>query len=138
MSIFKLSERSLERLEGVNPILIEILQEAIKRSPIDFGIPQYGGLRTAEEQAELFKRKKSKCDGLVKKSYHQSGNAFDIVPYIAGKYSWERDHINIVAGVIMAVAHEKGVNLRWGATFGDKKGLLRGWDPGHFEIRRTH
>ena len=43
--MYKLSKRSRQRLEGIEPVLIEIIEEAIKYSPYDFGIPGYGGLR---------------------------------------------------------------------------------------------
>ena len=85
--IYKLSKRSESRLEGINPILIAIVKEAIKESPFDFGIPNYGGLRTAEDQKDLFDRKLSKCDGYKNKSYHQTGKAFDIYAYVDGKAS---------------------------------------------------
>ena len=48
--MYKLSNRSLNNLEGVEPILIEIIIESIKNSPFDFGIPSSGGMRTPEEQ----------------------------------------------------------------------------------------
>ena len=38
------------------------------------------GLRTAEEQKKLFKKGRSKLDGVVKKSQHQTGNAIDFAP----------------------------------------------------------
>ena len=34
---FKLSRRSLERLKGVNPLLIAIVVDSITDSPYDFG-----------------------------------------------------------------------------------------------------
>ena len=51
--MYKLSVRSTERLEGINIVLIDIIEKSIVNSPYDFGIPQYGGLRTAEDQKKL-------------------------------------------------------------------------------------
>ena len=82
--MFKLSNRSINRLYGVDNKLIDIINEAIKISPIDFGIPQYGGKRTSEEQYKLYLKKKSKCDGYNIKSNHQYGKAFDIYAFING------------------------------------------------------
>ena len=65
---FEFSKRSLERLETTSPAIQKIMKEALATSLIDFGIPEYGGKRTAAEQAKLFKEKKSKCDGKKKKS----------------------------------------------------------------------
>ena len=46
--MFKLSNRSLEKLEGVNPVLVETVKEAIKLSSVDFGVIY--GVRSLEEQ----------------------------------------------------------------------------------------
>ena len=81
---YKLSKRSLSRLDGIRSVLIATIVEGIKNSPYDFGIPQYGGLRTAEDQLELYNKGVSKCDGVKNKSYHQSGNAFDIYIFHKG------------------------------------------------------
>lgn len=130
MKEFKLSKRSLERLEGVEPILIEIVKEAIKESPFDFGIPNFGGLRTAEEQHQLYERKVSKCDGYKNKSYHQTGKAFDIYAYVDGKASWNRTQLKLIARHIQNVAKTKfNVNLEWGGDWRNFK------DYPHFQIK---
>jgi len=140
--MYKLSKRSVKHLEGVNPLLIKIVKEAIKGSPYDFGIPKTGGKRSAELQNELFNQKKSKCDGYKKKSYHQSGNAFDIYAYVDGKASWKREHLVMIGQHILKVAREKfNTNLRWGADW-DQDGVFV-WDDKdenfadapHFELR---
>ena len=77
-------------MQGVNPILIEFADRLIKESKYDLTIPPHGGLRTAEEQKEIFNSGASKCDGYNKKSYHQTGNALDIVIYsgsVKGMYN---------------------------------------------------
>jgi len=127
--MYKLSKRSYERLNGVNAILIAILTEAIKESPYDFGIPRSGGLRTAEFQNELYKKGKSQLDGYNKKSYHQSGKAFDIFAYVDGKASWDRDKLTAIARHIQKVAKEQfDTELTWG---GDWKNFV---DMPHFQI----
>ena len=75
---FKLSERSLSRAEGVNLKLINLILLAIRRTPIDFGVAWMGGLRTEEQQNQLFREGYSQCDGYEKISKHQSGNAIDL------------------------------------------------------------
>lgn len=127
--MYKLSKRSYERLNGVNAILIAILTEAIKESPYDFGIPREGGLRTAEEQYKLYLDKKSQLDGFKKKSYHQSGKAFDIFAYVDGKASWKKQHLTAIARHIQKVAKDQfDVDLEWG---GDWKRFV---DMPHFQI----
>ena len=48
---FKLSERSLGKLEGVNDSMKIVVMKAIALTKIDFGV--ICGLRTQEEQEEL-------------------------------------------------------------------------------------
>lgn len=129
---YVLSNRSLGRLKGVNPRLIAIIEDAIKTSPHDFGIPREGGKRSAADQHILFLKGASKCDGYDNKSYHQSGNAFDIYIYIAETKtaSWDRTKLTEVARHIQEVARVRhSVNLKWG---GDFKNFV---DMPHFEIK---
>ena len=128
--MYQLSNRSLGRLEGIDRVLISILKFGIKNSPYDFAIPQHGGLRTAEEQNDLFKRGVSKCDGYDKESYHQTGKAFDIYIYEDGNASWDIDKLTAVARHLEGVATEIGVDLQWGGDWISWK------DYPHFQIKR--
>jgi peptidoglycan LD-endopeptidase CwlK len=129
---------SIERLKGVNPILVEILTEAHKTSPHRFEIPRDGGLRTTERQQELYsygRTDKSRkivtyTDGVVKKSIHQSGNAFDIFILLPnGKASWDKKLLTETARHIQKVAKEKfNVNLTWGGDWVKFK------DMPHFQL----
>lgn len=56
MSIFNFSKKSHERLITADPRLVEIALEAIKISKVDFGIPEFGGKRTNQEQAALYNK----------------------------------------------------------------------------------
>jgi len=132
MSEFKLSQKSMSNLNGVDNRLIELVLRSISKSPIDFGIPQYGGLRTPEEQHYLYKSNKSKCDGYDKKSNHQTGLAFDVYAYIDGAATWDKIHLAIIAGVILSEANQMGLNIRWGGTFGSNS--FHGWDMVHYEL----
>ena len=127
--MYKLSSSSKKRLEGIDPRLISIINEALKISVIDFGIPCDGGLRTAERQKQLFDKKVSKCDGTINKSYHQTGKAFDVYAYVDGKASWDRYHLTQVAAAMLQAAAMLGYQLRWGGLF---KSFV---DMPHFEIR---
>lgn len=129
---FKLSNRSINRLKGVHPRLIDLIVTSLKKSPIDFGIPQLGGVRTAEEQNDLFDKKLSNCDGYDNESYHQSGKAVDVYAWHNRKASWEPHHLNIIAGVILSTAKDMGLTIRWGGTFGSDD--FKGWDLGHYQI----
>ena len=123
-----MTTRDLERLKGINPILIDIVIEASKTSPIPFGIPRDAGLRTAKRQNELFQKHRSKCDGYVKLSYHQSGNAFDIYAIKDGVPSWNKELLTEIANHILSVAKDMGVKLTWGGHWTKFK------DMPHFQI----
>ena len=131
--MFKFSKRSQERLSGVKPHVKETMELAIKLSSIDFGVPEYGGLRTVEDQAALFTAGKSKCDGRVSKSNHQSGEACDVYAYVDGKASWDLAHLALVAVYVMTAANMLGYKCEWGGTW-TKAGDLYGWDCPHFNI----
>ena len=127
--MFKLSNRSKERLTGVDARITEIIKLALSISVIDFGIPEHGGLRDAGTQRLLFQKKVSKCDGIENKSAHQSGLAFDVYAYVDGKASWDRYHLTQVAAAMLQSAAMLGYQLRWGGLF---KSFV---DMPHFEIR---
>lgn len=136
---FQLSRSSVKRMAGVNPELIVIFTEAIKNSPIDFGIPGDGGLRTADRQFELYQNEKSKCDGELTISNHQTGNALDFYAYVNGEASWDKVHLAMVAGVIIATAKrlnkegKTSIELTWGGQFGSDN--FNGWDMPHIEVK---
>ena len=92
--VFKLSRKSKSRLKGIDSRLIKLIERAIKLSLHDFGIPEYGGLRTPQEQNNLFYRRPSvtQLDGFKRKSYHQSGKAFDIFLYDEHGACWDYEN----------------------------------------------
>lgn len=127
---FKLSRRSLVRLNGVNSILIAIAVDAVRKSPFDFGIADMGGLRTAVEQHRLYLDGKSKLDGYVNQSKHQKGLAFDIVCYKENKITWDEDVFRAVAAHIRKVAKEQyNHELTWGGDW------MKFVDMPHFELK---
>jgi peptidoglycan LD-endopeptidase CwlK len=136
---FKLSKTSLERRRGVNDHLIEINDLALKISVIDFGIPEHGGLRSAETQAILFDQGQSRCDGYDAKSNHQLGLALDCYAYVDGKASWEPYHLALVAAAHLQAASTLGYQLSWGGLWHPtgpeiRQGVAAGWDMGHVEL----
>jgi peptidoglycan LD-endopeptidase CwlK len=80
---FKLSERSLDRLKGVDQKLVDVVKRAIDLTEIDFGVSE--GLRTLERQKELVEKGASQ----TLKSKHLGGRAVDLVAYIGPRVSWE-------------------------------------------------
>ena len=80
---FKLSRRSLDRLEGIDDRLQAVVKMAITLTDTDFGVVQ--GMRTLDEQKELVAKGASK----TLKSKHLEGKAFDIMAYVNSRASWE-------------------------------------------------
>ena len=115
--VFEFSKRSLRVLAQVDENLQAIFLEAIQECPIDFGIPNSGGKRTAEFQNDLFLGGKSKCDGYENLSYHQTGNAIDVYAYVDGKASWDIKHLTIIADTIKRVALRMGIDIEWGGDW---------------------
>ena len=131
---FVFGKTSLAKLEEINPILKELATKALAKSTVDFGIPSTGGKRTAEEQKALYDKGYSKADGTIKKTYHQSGNAVDLVPVIDGKMTWDSIQAFIeINEAVMAAWSEMNVSgwtLTWG---GNWKTFI---DRPHYEIKK--
>lgn len=121
---FRLGATSQARLKGVHPNLVKVVEEAIKRTPIDFTVLE--GLRTKERQKQLVAKGASK----TMNSYHITGHAVDIAPLVDGKVTWDWKYYNQLAPVIKQVAKELGVNITWG---GDWKSFK---DGPHWQIPR--
>jgi len=129
MSGFKLGARSIERAKGVNQLLLDCVNRSLMISKYDMTVPQFGGVRTADEQNELFKKGVSKADGINKLSYHQSGNAIDLIP-VDGLYENIEGFKHFAS--IMKIEWSKmktGKKLVWG---GDWKTFL---DLPHWEVK---
>jgi peptidoglycan L-alanyl-D-glutamate endopeptidase CwlK len=117
---FKLSKRSLSRLEGVNPKLVTVVTTAITMSKIDFGV--ICGLRTIEEQRELVAKGASQ----TMKSKHIDGDAVDLMAYIGSRGSWEMNLYDDIADAMKIAADEHNIQIRWGAAWHIPD--LREWD----------
>jgi peptidoglycan L-alanyl-D-glutamate endopeptidase CwlK len=108
---FKLSKRSLARLEGVDERMVRVVKTAISVSTIDFGVIQ--GLRTIEEQRELVAKGASQ----TMKSKHIDGLAVDLMAYIGSRGSWELTLYDNLADAMKIAAEEEDVQVRWGAAW---------------------
>jgi len=120
MARWRFSKRSLQRLEGVKPELVEVTKTALELSRIDFGVTC--GLRTVQEQRELVARGASR----TMRSKHITGDAVDVVAYIGKRISWELSLYDDIADAFKAAAMEHDVKIRWGAAWNVPD--LREWD----------
>ena len=121
---FKLSQRSLGKLEGVDPSLVAVVKRAIELTKVDFGVVY--GLRTLEEQKKLVAAGKSQ----TMKSKHLEGRAVDLMAYVDGKGCWELNVYDDLCDAMKAAAEELGVAIKWGAAWSE--GDIRSY-PGSAE-----
>jgi peptidoglycan L-alanyl-D-glutamate endopeptidase CwlK len=112
-----LSNSSKQRLATVDCRLKLLCHRALEICPIDFGIPEFGGLRTTREQRDLFNKGLSKCDGVNKKSHHQSGKALDFYAYVDGEASWDELHLSLVGASFLQAGSELAIPLKWGGLW---------------------
>ena len=111
MSKFKLSRRSLDRLEGVDERLVGVVNHAITVTRTDFGVIQ--GMRTLAQQKELVEKGASQ----TMKSKHLDGLAVDLMAYINGRASWELNLYDDLADAMAEGANAVGCKVRWGAAW---------------------
>lgn len=81
---YSFGNRSTGRMQGVNSVMVQCASIALGKSQHDMTIPSTGGIRTADDQKKLYDKGYSQCDGTEKLSYHQSGNALDVVAVKGG------------------------------------------------------
>lgn len=143
----RFSRESWEINNTVSWKLQGVLSGAIEL--IDF--KSISGRRTTEEQKELYRTRKTTLDGVTKRSKHQAdppalAKAIDIAPWpvqwpdeenISEKEKQHRiKRFHVLAGVILGVAHCRGVKLRWGGDW-DGDWIYKDQefhDLGHFEL----
>ena len=111
MSGFKLSQRSIERLDGVDDRLVDVVCRAIEITTVDFGVTE--GLRTVETQRQYVAAGKSQ----TMDSKHLTGHAVDLVAYINGQVAWELNLYDNIADAMKQAAIEKNVAIKWGAAW---------------------
>lgn len=75
---FALSQKSVDRLAGVHPKLVAVVNLAITISPVDFAVLE--GLRTIERQKSLVAAGASK----TMRSRHLTGHAVDLGAIVDG------------------------------------------------------
>ena len=109
--MFKLSQKSLDKLITVEPQLQSVVRRAIELTKVDFGVIE--GIRTVERQKELVAKGASKTT----KSKHIEGRAVDLMAYIDGRGCWELNVYDDIADAMKQAAVEADVGLVWGAAW---------------------
>ena len=124
--MFKLGRRSVERLQGVHPDLVKVVERAIEMSPVDFTVLE--GLRSPERQQTLVASGASQ----TLNSRHITGHAVDLGAWVDNQVDWSWPLYHKIANAMKAAANELGVAIVWG---GDWKTFN---DGPHFELDRKY
>ena len=115
---FKLSSRSLGKLEGVHPDMVNTVKRAIELTKVDFGVTY--GVRTLEEQEKLYKAGRSqtmKSKHLVQDSGYS--HAVDLVAYDGSNVVWELNVYDDICDAMAEAAKEVGAAIKWGAAWSE-------------------
>jgi len=137
---FKLSQRSLGRLDGVKNSLFSVCTLAITKSDVDFGV--VSGMRTQKEQDDLVARGASQ----TRKSKHLTGDAVDLMAYVEcngkSRASWELNLYDDIADAMAKAANELNVKIRWGGAWsvdsiGEYKGSMEEAMNEYIDLRRS-
>ena len=116
----QLTDRDRQRLAGVHPDLVRVIEAARLRSP--FIITE--GLRTAARQRELMAAGATR----TLNSRHLTGHAVDVAVLVAGEVRWDWPLYVRLSEVVKGVAAAEGVPITWG---GDWRGFR---DGPHYEL----
>lgn len=111
-SSFKLSEKSLSRLDGLHPDIAKVVKRAIEITPIDFSVGE--GLRSITRQKELYKQGATK----TMNSRHLTGHAVDLFALDeSGKVTWDWKYYHPLATAVKQAAKDVGVSIEWGGDW---------------------
>ena len=109
------SKRSIERLNTCDPRLVALFNRVISLGLIDMTV--IWGHRGEKEQEEMFRTGRSRVKWPHSKHNSMPSKAVDVAPYVNGKPSWNDKHCSFLAGIVMTVADEMGIKVRWGGNW---------------------
>ena len=115
---FRLSQRSIDRLEGVHPDMTAVVERAIQLTEVDFGVTQ--GVRTFEEQKANVAAGRSQT--MASKHLLQDdgfSHAVDVVAYVGPDVSWELNLYDDICDAFKQAAEEVGFAIKWGAAWSE-------------------
>ena len=116
--MFKLSQRSLNKLDGVHPDLVAVVKRAIEITDVDFGVTY--GVRTVEEQEKLVASGRSqtmKSKHLIQDTGYS--HAVDLVAYNGSDVVWEINVYDNICDAMARAADELEVPVKWGAAWSE-------------------
>ena len=125
--MFTLGHRSKQRLKGVHPDLVNVVERAIRITTVDFAVLE--GLRTPERQKALVEAGASQ----TLNSRHLTGPAVDLGAWVGDEVRWDWPLYHKIAAAMKEAAKQVDVPIEWG---GDWRNFR---DGPHFQLpRKTH
>ena len=109
--MFKLSQKSLDRLSGVHPELVAVVKRAIEITEVDFAVLE--GVRSVARQEQLFKAGASQ----TMKGRHITGHAVDLGAWVDGEVRWDWPLYSQIAKAMKAAAAELNIPIEWGGDW---------------------
>jgi peptidoglycan L-alanyl-D-glutamate endopeptidase CwlK len=122
--MYKLGIRSKQRLKGLHPDLVKVVERAIEISTVDFTVLE--GLRTPERQKTLMEAGASQ----TLNSRHITGHAVDLGAWVEDEVRWDWPLYHKLAAAMKEAARQLGVAIVWGGDWRSFK------DGPHFELNR--
>jgi peptidoglycan L-alanyl-D-glutamate endopeptidase CwlK len=108
---YRLSQRSLDRMEGVHNDLQDVVCRAIEITEVDFAVIE--GLRSESRQWQLVDSGASQ----TMNSRHLNGYAVDLAAWVDGEIRWDWPLYYKIAEAVQEAAKELGVTVTWGGCW---------------------
>ena len=122
--MYKLGPRSKQRLKGVHPDMVRVVERAIEITTVDFTVLE--GLRDPERQKALVDAGASQ----TLNSRHITGHAVDLGAWVGDEVRWDWPLYYRIAAAMKDAAKQEGVQIVWGGDWRSFK------DGPHFELNR--
>lgn len=120
-----LTPRDMQRLHGVHPDLVKVIEKAAVTSPIQFFVIE--GMRTeGQEEINVQNGKSQTMD-----SRHLFGLAVDLGITLNGVLTWDVPSYTKLADIMLAAAASLNIPIVWGGSWKTLK------DYDHFELNRN-
>lgn len=108
---YNLSKKSRDRLAGVHPDLVKVVERAIEITEIDFAVLE--GVRSKTRQEQLVKAGASQ----TMRSRHLTGHAVDLGAFVAGSVRWDWPLYHKLAVAVKQAAAELQIPIEWGGDW---------------------
>jgi len=109
--VFSLGPRSKQRLKGVHPDLVKVVERAIKITDVDFTVLE--GLRTPERQKVLVEAGASQ----TLNSRHLTGHAVDLGAWVGDEVRWDWPLYHKIHIAMLAASIELQIPIEWGGNW---------------------